>query len=453
MEMLRDFCEHILKQTFTYTTNLLGLKENNYIALTNAVNLENISSEVILYEDIPFKDILIEMISSEDVLYFRTIHMGDDIYYIYTKKALLKDIRFFVHYYVDIFADRMNDTDLEIQYLQFSWESRMSDSFKASEKIVDTFSNEILTRLDHQLESLFFLEYSIRFSLIDALSSQAYEKRLCTGKLCFTNTQNTPRMLLENHLETNIPFSEDTIRFYRKLLQSAGTNVMVLENSSSELDKYYFKGFCKDGSYENLRWWVEITAPLCWKMYYGKNCLFQRIRKELSVPQNEQDFMRKEAFSVLQKVFRNIKEDDCDIYLQAAFQQKHGTSLLFFDNDCYPKLMASFWKSLPVKLNFEFMDDKEKIRIICNLMEMDGAIALKVSKDGTIQMTHAALIVDGITKSRGDLSKGSRHNSLKTFVESFSDRENTETFKVCALVFSEDGGMVTYEGKSSDKSS
>ena len=96
--MLRGFCEHILKQTFTYTKNLLGLKENNYIVLTDAVNLEDIPSKVILYENIPFKDILIKMESSEDVLYFRTIHMGDDIYYIYTKKALLKDIRFFVHY-------------------------------------------------------------------------------------------------------------------------------------------------------------------------------------------------------------------------------------------------------------------------------------------------------------------------------------------------------------------
>lgn len=432
--MLQDFCKQILERTFASTKELLGLKEDNYILLIYDVNVS-------------VNDI------SKNFLYFKTICMGDHIYYICTQKELPNNIRFFVHYYVDAFADRMNNTDLEIQYLQFSWKRRMSDPSKALKKIVDTFSNEILTRLDHQLESLFFLEYSIRFSLIDALSSQAYEKRLCTGKLCFVNKTGVLHMVLNNKLKRKIPFSENTIRFYRKLLQSAGTNVMVLKNKKSKPEEYYFKGFCTDDSYENLCWWVEITGPLCWKMYYGKNCLFQRIRKELSVPQNEQDFMLKEAFSVLQKVFQNIKEDDCDIYLQAAFQQKHGTSLLFFDNDCYPKLMASFWKSLPVELNFKLMDDTEKIRIICNLMEMDGAIALKVSKDGTIQMTHAALIVDGITKSRGDLSKGSRHNSLKTFVESFSDREDMETSKVCALVFSEDGGMVTYEGKSSEKSS
>ena len=71
---------------------------------------------------------------------------------------------------------------------------------------------------------------------------------------------------------------------------------------------------------------------------------------------------------------------------------------------------------------------------------MDGTIIVDMS-EGKIK--YLATIVDGVSRVKGDSSRGARFNSIKNFTYDMA----SNNIPIVSAVFSEDGGEDIFEGR------
>lgn len=317
---------------------------------------------------------------------------------------------------------------------------------------VEHIAQDFCSDMRNRIVNDFRLTYGLDFTLIDALSAHPYEGGSCKGGMLFVTDPNIElgkQLTIEVEAQNKIYLTDKNLRQIRKLMAGTGgrgakvkdDNILVFQRSKDE-SKYEVKGYCKNSGSSLNGWYINIENVMDWQVGYNKTALFKFVR---NVPQVIRDPVE-DAFCELEEEFPHLKGNAyVRSQIEAASNQHHGTSLIYidFDNVAAREWIENLFKyerALSIKMGDN--RDLEKISA------MDGAIIIDVHRDAPkgAAVVYAAAIMDGRAVNSGLLDRGARHNSIHTFVSNLAKITSAASGVVCALVFSEDGGITVFRG-------
>lgn len=282
--------------------------------------------------------------------------------------------------------------------------------------------------------------YGLDLDNIDSLSARPYEKEGCCGKLLFIPDLETD---LSDYISVQIKSIEeitlDNERQIRKLLAGAGNNTLLLQRTDKG---YVVKGFCQTIDSTIHGWLIRIQGVQDWLVsYYSSDAETGLVHFKLGNPQvvsNPVDM----AFNVLTEEFPNLKDYDTIVkeQINLANQQSHGTALVYLN---LKKAEVKDWVERLYTCKRALKVRMTNTQDLATLSAMDGCILINAA---TAEVAYVATIVDGLSISDGLQDKGARHNGIYTFVSNLADCTKMGTNVVCALVFSEDGGITSFRG-------
>ncbi len=277
------------------------------------------------------------------------------------------------------------------------------------------------------------------------LSNMNYESATCGGKIILIkdNCDLTYEIRFsEDEYKIPFQFSGKDLKFVRKLLEAADDSLALVLKSheDSEGKKIWLPmGFCsvpKNQSYPT----ISIKGKLCWEFYASKKKVIfskgkylickddESVRKELEDFNKVNDSISISALKKLIEIIRTSK----DI---------HGALLIFLDDLQKEKVDSLCLHKYGIKVDnannkqITLTDSDDNIRIISRLCKIDGALVF--DKNGTL--LSISTILDGCVVNDGDIGRGSRYNSTRTFVDYYVNYNNHTGLKCYGLVISEDG--------------
>ena len=282
---------------------------------------------------------------------------------------------------------------------------------------------------------------SLDIALINHLSAKRYEGAKCEGGLVFDSGQKTNvGALLSMPIEAaaKFMFQTDMLRQIRKLLAGTRDNFLVF-CWDTNLREYICKGYCSKAVAAQFEWSVLFTDLLDWKFYHYGHPMFRFLHDD---PKVIRDPVAVVLEDLRQTFGPSFPSANARPLLDSGSEQSHGTALIFLDfNDPYTAL----WIDRLYKNNraIRLISCKSVSEAVRSLSGMDGALLIDAY---TMEVKYFAAIVDGHASVPGDLSRGARHNSIRTFVSDLVSTSPHHTSRVAAVVFSEDGGAVTIKG-------
>lgn len=236
--------------------------------------------------------------------------------------------------------------------------------------------------------------------------------------------------------------SSKNLKQIRKLLAGAGENTLIFQRTKYG---YAVKGYGRPPCQLLLGWHIQIHGVLEWSVGYcgfQNTDLFKLVR---DVPQVIFDPVAS-ALSSLVEEFPHLKGNGMvEAQIRYANSQEHGTALIFvdFENEIAQKRITRLYDyERSLKADIKDISDLKAISA------MDGGIVIDVNKralNGS-SVAFVSTIVDGLVNTTGLLDRGARHNSIHTFVANIAEETGGQSGVVCALVFSEDGGIVVFRG-------
>lgn len=304
------------------------------------------------------------------------------------------------------------------------------------------WGDDIYLELQNQLALRFRNGLGIQFQLLDALATQNYEGDRCSGSIAFVDI---PKRKLNSIVEISIEakggicFNIDMLRQIRKLLAGAGTRCLLFQ---WEGDHYVCLGYCQEEAVKQLGCLVRFSNAPGWTLYDQGCPLF---RYSHSGPKVISDTIA----SVVEELKRQFSPGSYDWekareLLIGASNQHHGTALIFADFNTH-KIRRRVSKLHKLKRAMKFTKGAGSTgKTVESLSRMDGAIFIDIHK---MCISYFAAIVDGQAVEEGDLARGARHNSIKTFISDLTKGDSEAARSIFAVVFSEDGGAVSVKNE------
>lgn len=376
--------------------------------------------------------------SVTDGTVLHTVSFAGTTYYLILRSAS-KNI--LVYRLADVIADRVAQISEELSTPDGSFLLQNWPVANDAERIAQDYCAD----MRNQIVNDFRMTYGLDFSLIDDLSARSYEKGHCCGKLLFIpemevdiNKQLSIRIQSKNE----IYLSPKNLKQIRKLLAGAGDNTLVFQKTEGG---YAVRGYARTPCCLLWGWQIHICGVLEWYVGYCTDKahvdLFKFVR---NIPQVLYDPVEV-AYSELVGEFPHLANSAVvKDQIRYASEQSHGTSLIYVDLDnnyVNERLEQLFSCERSLLANMAYAKDLKSIS------GMDGGVIIDVSKcDNNISVVYVAAIVDGIAITSGLLDRGARHNSIYTFVTNLADQTNNQIGVICALVFSEDGGITVFRG-------
>lgn len=319
-------------------------------------------------------------------------------------------------------------------------------STSGEEVPIDSLAEFYHFRLYKYLVTHFEQTTGIRFDTIDRLSITPYEGESTQGVLAFLprldegEGASLLEMLQVDFGQENCPiFSVRNIKQVRKIFAGAGNGALLLLREDGARGKLFCRGYLLREDALQCPYHVEILGAYQWRMYEGCTPLFNI---EFGCCKVYRDSLE-EVIDALHKEFEpNDKEiGQIRCVLRAVSRQHHGATLLFLDfqeevveermEKLAGYLRAISIRPLPLEQGAEWLT---------GLGRIDGAIVVDIS---TSTVCYIGTLVDGEAAVAGDLSRGSRHNSISALFSSLVTRcqeEHLPDPRAVAAVFSADGG-------------
>lgn len=279
----------------------------------------------------------------------------------------------------------------------------------------------------------------VEFRAIDELALRPYEGQKPSGVIAVAFSVMAEKAC-DWRLEKRIPFDATHTRLIRKLLAGTGKKGGLVLYKDPEADMAYVVGVC-DSLTEIVREqsdlfpiWLQISNWMSWELYiYGQTVFYSQFSGYSAVPVPD-------VLSSIKREFGNARDYS---KLQAAIgriqKQTHGAAAMILNlrnNSLVTIHMEELAKAnKAIKVSFDKLEEA-----LTYAAGMDGACVLDL--DGNVQ--YLAAILDGPSCVSGDLSRGSRFNSVKNFAAWISkDFQDGAVGIVC----SEDGGIDVISGK------
>lgn len=346
-------------------------------------------------------------------------------------------------YIIDALADLVNYT-IANNGTQKVFSFFSTDSKRLSE---EEASSLVLSNTTHTIINEFEQIFKFSFEDIDKLSLTKHEGEKARGNLLFLSTDGVNIDELKHKCVWTVTnalpcFSGEYIRYIRKLLAGSEDGALLFVFSKKKPIPYFFGVVEKDALIE-FPFRIEIIDTLKWNIIAFNNPIlmstFDGIRacadNKLSTLEDalKKEFKKESISEDFMKLLINIKK------------QKHGSSVVIVDLSCQYKHKNILVKRLDnlVKHDKAIQINKSKFNItdnsITNAAKMDGTIIVDISEGKIIYL---ATIVDGLSKIKGDSSRGARFNSIKNFTYDIA----MENIPIVSAVFSEDGGEDIFQG-------
>lgn len=282
-------------------------------------------------------------------------------------------------------------------------------------RIVQNIEDEIIRSCDN-IRSM--------INNINALSEMTYESSLCQGNLTLNLFLSNVDLLIKfenEEYQVDIDFDKEGIKYLRKLLQIAQKDMCLVLSRNGE--KWTPIGYAAKNNGSTLPTFT-ITGPLSWKFSAANEfATFSRgkyivAKPEVSKQDKTIEFLCKHLIDVdvniLSDLVDKIKKDK-DI---------HGALFVFIDDEQQQAINKLCKYKRGIKISENTMTNLTNETFVNNhlldLCKIDGAIVF--NKKG--QLLSIGTILDGCVISSGNVGRGSRYNSTKTFVEYYSQPQS-----------------------------
>lgn len=253
------------------------------------------------------------------------------------------------------------------------------------------------------------------YSYFNLLSSMSYESSSCYGKIAFLPKTNNNIECIR--FERQISFSDDNMRYIRKLLEIA-------------IDEYYLLcfqnniiGVAKIVDTEKIHI-VRFDGFMKWTLEYNKAQLVSYNKEQL--------FFNIDTYK---RQIENIPQsNELKALLRKLCEQRHGTMVIVFKDTCAAQSeterLSSFQRGIQLETPYDLSVDNE---VSLRLSSIDGALII----DENCMCYGIGMIVDGKACVSGTPSRGSRYNSASNYVKSMYNEK-----RYCiGYVISEDGTL------------
>ena len=283
---------------------------------------------------------------------------------------------------------------------------------------------------------------------INTLSEITYESSLCSGNLALNLFSDKIEFLVEfekNDYQTDIVFDKQGLRYLRKLLQIAQKDLCLVLNKNREKWTpvgYVLKEHCSLPVF-------TIDGPLCWTFTVANEFVTFSRGKFVVRDKLEQTL----STEIIQKLCENldgVDETTIKNVIESIKNDKdvHGALLVFVDDEQLQAVDNLCQHKRGIKIHNSATTDLQNgsflYQSLVDMCKIDGAVVF----DKRGHLLSIGTILDGRVISDGDVGRGSRYNSTKTFVEFYSQPQKEwtkiitsqkENLNCVGLVISEDG--------------
>lgn len=277
---------------------------------------------------------------------------------------------------------------------------------------------------------------------INELSNLSYESANCAGSIMLVNDKQNISCdvsFYENEYNTSFEFSGKNLKFIRKLLEVTDDKLyLVLKHIHGKTwIPIGFSTECETHSYPIL----SIKGKLHWEFLAShKKVLFSQGKYVIC---GDKDNLLENELNKFKQVNDRIDLHSLKKLIGIIKDSKdiHGALFIFLDDFHKEKVDDLCKHKYGIKVNN--IDDNiitlgtpsKGIEIISSLCKIDGALVF----DKSGKLLSVSTILDGCVVNDGDIGRGSRFNSTKTFVEYYTTFKGHDNLKCYGLVISEDG--------------
>lgn len=303
-----------------------------------------------------------------------------------------------------------------------------------------------------------FSDYSaatgIPLRTISELANIGYEKSDYSGtRLVFDFAPKPRKCFLEF---SNVLFSDKNLRAVRKISAGVGEKhaLYITRSKSREL---VCRGYITVETLSDFPFLITLHGKREWSFsMYGAE-LFRVAGRQIKA--TEVVFRESQAVKRLKEElsdFEFTKTDKFDLFLDALYKQKHGTSVIFstFSSSIIQSRLEKLEKygRAQALRGFHIVEkSKEEIAELTSMARIDGAFVadLEMNHSAVGNSMYMGVLLDSPAASEGFRGHGSRANSVLAFVQEAmrkAQEAQEDNFKIAALVFSEDGYVLPILG-------
>lgn len=289
--------------------------------------------------------------------------------------------------------------------------------------------------------------------IITQLSSQMYERRPIHGSMLFLSEdrwkalresdlkeKNNSILSLTEVKREQRKLSVVNMRFLRKLMElsSDGASVVVVKKSSGEsvAGEWLVAGLAVNQAVENEESiWIDFKGQLKWAI--RKNRVVWFTYADGIFKQQIEECLRDDYKKIIMKARYDESEKLIKIidFLQ---KERHGTSVVFLENansELSCEVERFFEKNRCIKLSENGVELQEYLEKMKGITAIDGALLADFSG----RCYAIGVIFDGEMMIEGNVSRGSRFNSVANYVHVAGTKYGKD--KIMGVIISEDGGV------------
>ncbi len=291
---------------------------------------------------------------------------------------------------------------------------------------------------------------SISVESLNIISNMKYESTACSGNFALLDSAsafNPHNLFFEipfclDEYQIEFSFEKKELKYIRKLLQVANDNMsLVLEHTNEK--NWRPLGYAKKCG--NLTQ-ISIIGKEHWQFVSGKNSILYKQGKFCIAKDNPylvKNIQYKDEIEQLAKVVKNIDTEKLSSLIEKITKDSklHGALFVFVDQKQKRKIdeLCSFKRGIKIdnknsseKLSLNYLC--ENTELLFSLCKIDGALIF--DNDGNLLAM--GTILDGCALKKGNISRGSRFNSTKTFIDYYTRLKTQKNIQCCGLVISED---------------
>lgn len=310
---------------------------------------------------------------------------------------------------------------------------------------VKQYFKEINFALDRYIYAT--TNFIITTRTINCLSMQEYEKQefekdKSEGRIAFCrNKEMRPPlavMIKEETVKFQLPISVKDMKLMRKLLEVCGNNYALLLENDKSGQFASVVGYINSKDAESLPV-LTIDGKLSWTFFaYGYSVKHYHGDYKIQEDNDTHNISAK----IKELIGLEISDKTLDELKDKIQKHAHGALLIFMKNPAKAKELCEYQRGFEIsplsnEKTINLTDDSNFEDMFAFLCRIDGALIF--DSEGVLISIGTIVdgIVDGKAKTKGSYSRGSRYNSTVTFINTYSEDDNP----ICALVFSEDGGV------------
>ena len=311
--------------------------------------------------------------------------------------------------------------------------------YEFARKVHESVQNQILYYMSNVL--------GLDFENLISLSEMFYESQTSSGYIAFL-----PKSIKHKHecynleLKSNeeIIFSNQNLKFIRKLLAGSSSMSNTLLFTQGDNGSYGYKGYVEKAKLPG-----KANSP-CVVTFNGRSSLTVELNgKILFHIKNRKLTCNQDKLGIyidsIYKMFKiPSKDEDCRKIITKISRQAHGTSIILSDNNCMKHFHDLFTNRRAMQTMYVNKDTwcKRDNTSLVEMTRVDGATVVSIdpsNPNGSTSIAFTNVIVDVTSTQKSNPAFGARHNAITSQLDMLA--KNYPFATIAALIFSESGDI------------